>query len=71
MSSVANYLGMGDLIAGARNFKLKINGVEKTGTFQQKAKGKDSVKRGTKMETRDRSENNECCGYPDPKKVSG
>ena len=40
MSSVANYLGMGDLIAGARNFKLKINGVEKTGTFQQKAKGK-------------------------------
>lgn len=41
MSSIANYFDMGGMIAGARSFKLKINGVEKTGTFQQKAKGND------------------------------
>lgn len=41
MSSIAHYFDMGGMIAGARNFKLKINGVEKTGTFQQKAKGND------------------------------
>ena len=41
MSSIAHYFDMGGMIAGARSFKLKINGVEKTGTFQQKAKGND------------------------------
>jgi len=41
MSTVANYLGMGSLIAGARSFTLKTAEGEKKGTFQQKAKGKN------------------------------
>ena len=41
MSTVANFLGMGGLIAGARSFTLKTAEGEKKGTFQQKAKGAD------------------------------
>jgi len=41
MSVIANYLGMGKLIAGARSFELKIGDETRKGTFQQKATGTD------------------------------
>ena len=41
MSTVANYLGMGKIIAGARNFEVRIGNEIKHGTFQQKASGTD------------------------------
>ena len=41
MSTVADYLGMGSLIAGSRSFEIQIGEDKKQGTFQQKAGGTD------------------------------
>ncbi len=41
MSTVADYLGMGSLIAGSRSFEIQIGEDTKQGTFQQKAGGTD------------------------------
>ena len=41
MSTVADYLGMGSLIAGSRSFEIQIGEEKKQGTFQQKAGGTD------------------------------
>ena len=41
MSTMANYLGLGNIIAGARPLKVRIGDETKTGTFQQKAAGTD------------------------------
>ena len=41
MSTVANYLGLGNIIAGARPLEVRIGNETKTGTFQQKAVGSD------------------------------
>ncbi len=41
MSTVANYLGIGNIIAGARSFEVKIGNETLKGTFQQKAAGTD------------------------------
>lgn len=41
MSTVANYLGLGNIIAGARPLEVRIGNETKTGTFQQKAAGSD------------------------------
>jgi len=47
MSTVANYFGLGNIIAEARSFTVKMGGREIKGTFQQKAVGED-IKRITK-----------------------
>ena len=44
MSTVANYLGLGNIIAGARPLEVRIGNETKTGTFQQKAAGSDMAR---------------------------
>ncbi|MCR4745369.1 MAG: hypothetical protein K5894_09105 [Lachnospiraceae bacterium] len=43
MSTVADYLGLGKLIAGSRSFKLETNGKVIEGVVQQKAEGLDTT----------------------------
>ncbi|MCR5627112.1 MAG: hypothetical protein K6F99_07330 [Lachnospiraceae bacterium] len=41
MSMVADYLGLGKLIAGSRSFEVTIKGKTQKGTFMKKAEGED------------------------------
>ncbi len=70
MSTVADYLGLGKLIAGSRSFKLETNGKVIEGVVQQKAEGLDTstIRKGDEILDITENEGNKAIDSPELKR---